>query len=122
MLNFNSLMIGSQDPKSLAAFYEQVFQKKPDMVEGDWFGFSVGTCFLAIGYHTEVVGKATNPQRIILNFETPDVRQEFERIKALGATVVAEPYHLQAADDSAWIATLADSEGNYFQLMSPWKN
>ena len=58
-----------------------------------------------------------SPIRIILNFETKDVKGEFSRIKALGTTVIAEPYEMSGA----WIATLADPDGNYFQLLSPWK-
>ena len=54
---------------------------------------------------------------MILNFETKDVREEFDRIKGAGATVIKEPYELQGM----WIATLADPDGNYFQLMSPWE-
>ena len=42
--------------------------------------------------------------------------EEFERIKAAGAEVVKEPYEIEGM----WIATFADPDGNYFQLMSPW--
>jgi uncharacterized glyoxalase superfamily protein PhnB len=38
-----------------------------------------------------VTGKNQQPGRIMLNFETSDVTGEFERIKAAGAEVVAEP-------------------------------
>ena len=119
MLNLNSVMIGSLNPKELGEFYEKVLEKKPDMQEGEWYGFSAGDCFLNIGHHSKVKAKAVNPERIMFNFETPDVESEFERIKGLGATVVAKPYQMEG-DDSVWIATLADPDGNYFQLMSPW--
>jgi predicted enzyme related to lactoylglutathione lyase len=120
MLNLNSIMFGSNDPKALAAFYEKVLQKKPDMQDGTWYGFSAGACFLSIGAHDKVKGKSTNPERIILNFATSEVEEEFERIKALGATVIAEPYKMGEGDEIASIATLADPDGNYFQLMTPW--
>jgi predicted enzyme related to lactoylglutathione lyase len=51
----------------------------------------------------------------MFNFETQQVKQEFERIKAHGATVIREPYEM----GGGWIATLADPEGNIFQLISP---
>jgi predicted enzyme related to lactoylglutathione lyase len=54
---------------------------------------------------------------VILNFETKEVKDEFERIKGAGATVVKEPYEIEGM----WIATFADPDGNYFQLMSPWE-
>lgn len=121
MLNLNSFMIGTADAKALAAFYEKVLEKKPDMAEGDWYGFSVGACFLSIGHHDQVKGKATNPERIIFNFETREVESEFKRIEALGATVIKAPYQMGEGDNVATIATLADPDGNYFQLTTPWE-
>lgn len=118
MLNLNSIMIGSENPKALVEFYEKVVGKKPDMVDKDWGGFVIGSCFLGIGPHDKVHGKATNPERIMFNLETTDVKGEFERIKtASSATVIAEPYDM---GNSMWGATFADPDGNYFQLMSPW--
>lgn len=117
MLNLNNIMIGTSDSKKLAAFYERVIGKKAEMEDGGWYGWSIGKCFLSIGNHSEVKGKASEPQRMILNFETAEVKEEFERIKKLGATVIKEPYELSGA----WIATLADPDGNFFQLMTPWE-
>jgi predicted enzyme related to lactoylglutathione lyase len=121
MLNFNNIMLGTEDSKALAAFYEKVIGKKPDWTDGSWYGFTAGSTFLSIGLHDKVHGKATQPERIILNFETDDVKGEFERIKALGATVIKEPYEMGEGDQAGWIATFADPDGNYFQLMPPWK-
>ncbi len=119
MLNLNSVMFGSSNPKALAAFYEKVLGKKPDMTEGDWYGFGAGSCFLSIGSHKKVIGLSKNPERVIINFETSEVEKEFKRMKDLGAKVIAEPYHMSEGD-AGWIATCADPDGNYFQLMSPW--
>lgn len=110
-------MIGSMQPNVLGEFYEKVFEKKPDMHEDTWYGWQVGGTFFTVGEHSEAKGKAKNPERIILNFETTEVKKEFDRIKKIdGATVIKEPYELQGA----WIATFADPDGNYFQLMPPW--
>lgn len=121
MLNLSSIMLGSDDPKKLAAFYEKVLGKKPEWTEGDWAGFTCGACFLTIGSHSKVKGTSTNPERIILNFETTDVAGEFQRIKALGATIIAEPYNPDEKHTDMKIATFADPDGNYFQLMAPWE-
>lgn len=51
----------------------------------------------------------------MLNFETTQVQEEFERIKVFGATVIREPYEM----GGGWIATLADPDGNFFQLVTP---
>ena len=118
MLNFNSVMISSEDPKALAEFYKSVFQKAVDWSGGDFVGFQVGDGNLVIGPHDKVHGKCSSPERIILNFETSDVAGEAERIKGLGAKVIAEPYQPDEAE-TMWIATFADPDENYFQLVSP---
>ncbi len=104
-------------PKVLAKFYEKVFGKKPDMEEGGYYGWLVGKTFFTVGEHSEAKGKAKEPARIMFNFETKEVKEEFERIKKItGTTVVKEPYEM----GGHWITTLADPDGNYFQLMTPW--
>lgn len=118
MLNLNSIMIGSSNPKALAEFYEKALGKPADWSDEDWYGWRVGDCFLNIGSHSEVKGKAKEPQRLIINLETAEVKEEFERIKNIGAKIIKEPYEM----DGMWIATFADPDGNYFQLMSPWDN
>ncbi len=112
-------MLGSMQPKVLAEFYEKVFSKPADMIEGEWHGWSVGSTFFSVGEHSEAQGKSKNPERIIYNFETTKVKEEFQRIKKIeGAGVVKEPYEM----GDAWIATLSDPDGNYFQLMTPWES
>ena len=117
MLDLSSVMVGTHDPKGLAGFYEKVLGREADWKEEGWYGWSAGKTFLTIGEHSEVKGKTKEPQRLILNFETKEVKEEFARIKKLGVKVVAEPYEM----GGAWIATFADPDGNYFQLMTPWE-
>jgi len=116
-LNLNSLMIGSAQPKVLAEFYAKVFNRPADMIEGEWYMWQAGGCSLSVGEHSEVKGQAKEPARIILNLETKEVKAEFERLKEAGITVVKEPYEM----GGGWIATLADPDGNFIQLMTPWE-
>lgn len=116
-LNLNSLMIGSMQPEKMAEFYKKVFGKKPEMEEGGYSGWLVGSCFFTVGHHSKMKGKTKDPGRVMFNLETNKVKEEFIRIKKLGAQVIKEPYQME----SAWICTLADPDGNFFQLMSPWK-
>lgn len=113
-------MFGTSQVEVMAKFYEKVIGKPADMVDGGWYGWSAGSTFLSIGAHSEVKkGKAKEPQRIILNFETSEVESEFKRISEVkGVKVIKEPYDI----GGALIATLADPDGNYFQLMTPWEN
>jgi len=120
-LNLNSVMIGSEDSKRLADFYTKVLgQPNPDWSDeaNGWFGWQAGDGGLAIGPHSEVSGANPQPGRIMLNFSTSQVREEFERIKGLGAEVVAEPYE---PGGGMLMCTFADPDGNYFQLATPWE-
>jgi predicted enzyme related to lactoylglutathione lyase len=119
MLKLNSVMIGSEDPKSLSDFYAKVLGA-PTWDDGGYIGWQLGDAGLMIGPHDQVKGRNETPGRIMWNLETPDVQEEFDRIKKLGATVVAEPYTPGGEENSTfWIATFEDPDGNYFQVASP---
>jgi predicted enzyme related to lactoylglutathione lyase len=117
-LNLNSIMIGTDQFQALVDFYGRVFGRPADMNDGGYAGWQVGSCFLSVGAHSEIHGKAKEPARVMLNLETVDVRGEFARLKGLGVAVVKEPYEM---GENLWIATLADPDGNYLQLMMPWE-
>ncbi len=116
-MNFNSILIGSEDPKRLADYYTRLFGA-PTMSDGDYTGWLIGFGFVTVGPHSEVHGKNVAPGRLIWNIETTDVAGEFERLKAAGAIIVREPYEFEGAPGSS-IATLADPDDNYFQLVTP---
>ena len=117
MLKLNSIMIGTKQVKAMVAFYEGVIGKPADMADSEqgFHGWQVGTSYFSILDHSEMTGKTKDPGRVMFNFETSQVKDEFERIKKLGATVVRAPDQM----GSGWIATLADPDGNYFQLVTP---
>lgn len=116
-MNFNSILIGSENPDRLAAYYARLFGE-PTWNDGGYTGWMVGAGAVTIGPHSEVTGSNTQPGRLIWNIESSDVAGDFERFKAAGAVVVREPYGFEGAPDSR-IATFSDPDGNYFQLMSP---
>jgi len=116
-MNFNSILIGSEDPARLAAYYAKLFGE-PTWNDGGYTGWLIGTGAVTVGPHDEVKGKNAHPGRLIWNIETADVKGDFDRLKAAGATVIREPYSFEGYPD-AWIATLADPDDNYFQLMTP---
>ena len=117
MLSLNSVMIGTKQSEALVAFYEKVFGKPADMVDAEhgFHGWQVGNAYLSVLDHSEMGGNAKDPGRVMFNFETAQVKDEFERIKSLGGTVIHEPYQM----GEGWLATLADPDGNYFQLITP---
>ena len=119
-MNLNNIMLGSEDSKQLGDFYTKVLgAPSPEWSDetSGWYAFKAGDGSLAIGPHSEVKGRSDQPGRIMLNFATPDVQGEFDRLKALGAEVVAEPY---APGEGVLMCTFADPDGNYFQLSTPW--
>ena len=120
-MKLSGVMLGSEDPKVLGEFYTKVFGK-PMWQQDDWYGYSVGGGSLMIGPHSEVKGQNQTPGRIMIVLETDDIQGEFRRVKDVGASVVAEPYQPdKEKNPDTWLATLADPDGNYFQLSTPWK-
>jgi predicted enzyme related to lactoylglutathione lyase len=117
MLTLNSVMLGTMQPEVLSAFYEKVLGIPAEMADNEngFFGWQVGGVYFSILKHSEMGGSTKDPGRIMLNFETAQVKEEFERIKPFGAAVIREPYEM----GGGWIATLADPDGNYFQLVTP---
>ena len=122
-MNLNNVMLGSEDSKRLADFYAKVLGKpNPDWSDeaNGWFGWQAGDGSLAIGPHSEVKGRSKEPGRVMLNFQTADVKGEFGRIRDLGAEVIAEPY--EPGGGGMLMCTFADPDGNYFQLATPWES
>jgi predicted enzyme related to lactoylglutathione lyase len=119
-MNLTGILIGSEDPKRLVDYYAKLFDA-PGFEDGGYSGWQIGSGWLTVGPHDEVKGKNPTPGRVIWNIETPDVRGDFERFRDAGATVVREPYNPGGPDEGPemLIATFADPDDNYFQLMSP---
>jgi predicted enzyme related to lactoylglutathione lyase len=115
-MNLNSILIGSEDPRPLVEYYTKLFGE-PGWNEGGFTGWQIGTGVITVGPHDQIKGKNTQPGRVLWNIESSDVQGDFDRLKAAGATVVQEPYHPDAATEM-WIATFADPDDNYFQVMS----
>lgn len=120
MLNLNQVLVFSANPKKLVEFYSKLFKKKADWTGGEFHVWKVGGGMMGVGPHSAVKGKNKNPEQIMFMFESSDVAGEFNRIKGLGAKVIAKPYH-PGEDPKVTMATLEDPDGNYFQLISPMK-
>jgi len=116
-MDFNSILIGSEDPQRLVDYYTKLLGE-PAFSEGGYTGWQIGSGNVTIGVHSEVKGRNPSPGRIIWNITTPNVQEAFDRFKAAGGIVVAEPYGFEEAPGGQ-IATFEDPDGNYFQLMTP---
>ena len=117
-MNFNNILIGTDNLQRLVDFYTALFGK-PAFADDSYSSWVIGSGTVSVGTHSEIHGQNEQPGRIIWNVETDDVQGDFARFKAAGATIVREPYSFDQAP-GMWIATLADPDGNYFQLTSPF--
>lgn len=122
-MKLNSVILFSQNPQELVEFYAKVLETQPDWEGGQFKGFSLDEGMLFVGPHDAVSGPNTTPERIMFNLNVNDVESEFERLKDTDAKVVAKPY-APTQDQKSMIATFADPDNNYFQLVSggSWAN
>ena len=115
-MDLNSILIGSEDPQRLVDYYTKLFGE-PMWSDGSYTVWMVGSGAFTVGLHDQVTGRNPQPGRIIWNIESADVRAVFDQLVSRGAIVIREPYGFAGGD--GLIATLADPDDNYFQLMSP---
>ena len=79
-----------------------------------------GGDLVTVGPHVDVTGKSVQPGRMFWSILVPDAKSDFERYKAAGAIVVRELYRDQDAPQFL-IATFADPDNNYFQMVTDEK-
>jgi predicted enzyme related to lactoylglutathione lyase len=118
-VKLSGILIGSDNPGRLVEFYTRLLGE-PGWNQAPYTGWMVGAGTVMVGPHDEVHAANKEPGRIIWNFEADDVKAEFERLRAAGATVIREPYNpaAESGQDFA-LATFADPDGNFFQIASP---
>ena len=110
--------IWSQDLSNLLPFYRNVLGL-PVGIETPGFVLlgKPGTPALALGTHSEVHGRNTDPARHMVALWTDDVRTDWKRLKSAGVEFVEDPTDYA----NVRIATLKDPEGNLIQLLEPLK-
>lgn len=108
--------IWSEDLGNLLSFYRDllglpvVIQVAGFVVLGD-----PGTPTLALGTHSEVRGRNTDPARHMVGLGSDDLDGDYKRLTAAGVEFVEAP----TAYGQLRIATLRDPEGNLVQLLQP---
>ena len=108
--------IWSENLNNLLPFYRDVLGLKVGLeIEGFAVLGDLGTPTLALGTHSEVHGRNTDPARHMVGFATDDVDADCKRLKGAGVEFVEDPTDYGALR----IATLKDPEGNLLQLLQP---
>lgn len=111
-----ALNIGSEEPQVLIEYYRRLFGT-PSMEGGGYASWMLDNNIITVGPHTEVRGKNDQPGRVMWSILVQDPNAEYERYKAAGARVVRELYQDKDAPQF-WIATFADPDDNYFQIVA----
>jgi len=115
------VLLFSHNPEKLAKFYREKLGLKATF-EGEMgddkktfymFEMKEG-CPLTILYHDKVDGMNDNPERVLINYEVDDIESEAKRLEGADVKKIAGIYHIE---DYGYVATFADIDGNYFQLV-----
>ncbi len=106
--------IWSEDLTKLLPFYRDVLGL-PVSLETPAFVIlgDQNSAALALGTHSEVHGKAKEPQRHIVGLETDGIKAEYARLKGAGVEFLEEPQE----GGPVSFATFRDPEGNLLQLL-----
>lgn len=117
--NFESIKIGSSNATKLADFYKKKVGLKQtwDAVMGEdmnVYGFGLKGIDLVLLDQPKLKGKSKEGGRISFNLEVDNIEKEFKRLKKAGVKVIEPIYHIQ---EYGYLATFADLDGNYFQLV-----
>lgn len=106
--------IWSSDINNLLPFYRDTLGLKAGVGTPEFVVFGdQSQPALAIGTHSEVKGKASDPYRHIVGLMTTDIQADTKRLKAAGVEFIEEP---NDQGDGFWLATFVDPEGNLIQL------
>ncbi len=115
-----AVLIGSGNAKALAEFYSEkvgveIGEEYEMGEDSSVFEMKVGDkSAFYINSHSEVKGKATEPQRIIVNFEVDDIDEAVGNLDKAGVKKIQDKYHMEGY---GYVATFEDLDGNYFQLV-----
>ena len=108
--------IWSEDLNNLLPFYRDLLGFKVGVQTDRFVVLGDGsTPYFALGSHSEVHGRNTDPARQMVGLTTDDVDADWKRLKAAGVDFVEAPTDYQTVR----IATLRDPEGNLLQLLQP---
>jgi uncharacterized protein YndB with AHSA1/START domain/predicted enzyme related to lactoylglutathione lyase len=106
--------IWSEDLNTLLPFYRDVLGLPVGLqIPGFAVLGELGKPVLALGTHSEVHGRNTDPARHMVGLGTDDVDTEWKRLQRAGVEFVENPTDY----GSLRIATLKDPEGNLLQLL-----
>ena len=96
-MNFNNILIGSENPDALVDYYTKMFGE-PAMSDGGYTGWQIGSGFMSVGPHSEVTGKNVHPGRLLWNI---DDKRRGGATQSFGALHILERRRLAFQRDNA---------------------
>ncbi len=106
--------IWTSDINNLLPFYRDIVGLKPGVATPDFVLFGDQTSpALALGTHSEVHGRASDPYRHMVGLLTDDIHADAARLKAAGVEFIDDP---SDQGGGFFLATFVDPEGNLIQL------
>lgn len=118
--NVEAILLFSENPRTLMEFYRDVLRLKltTEAEMGDnneeLFFFEMKGCDIVIMHHSKITGKNKQPERMMFNLEVDNIEKEVEHLKKTNVKLVRDIYHIE---EYGYVATFADIDGNYFQLV-----
>ncbi|MBE0608192.1 MAG: VOC family protein [Dehalococcoidia bacterium] len=108
--------LSSENPDRLRASYEGVVGLHPvfDFAPGAFAMDASSTPSFIVEEHSEVRGRAKEPQRLLLNLVVGDVATEEARLRS---HLVESVRDASVEDEVGVFATFVDPDGNYCQLV-----
>ena len=94
-MDFNSILIGSEDPKRLVDYYTKVIGEPTFSAKAGFTGWQIGSGVPDDRAAFARSRAATQPGPAHLEHRDDDVQGDFDRMKAAGAIVVTEPYEFE---------------------------
>jgi len=114
--NLANASVWSEDLNNLLPFYRDVLGLKVAWESPDFVVLGTDRPddpAMALGTHSEVHGRNTDPARHMVAFATDDIKADWERLKQAGVEFIQDPTDY----GDIWVATLKDPEGNLVQLL-----
>ncbi|HJU51783.1 MAG TPA: VOC family protein [Acidimicrobiia bacterium] len=95
-------------------FYAEILGLGPRSDREGFVSFEWGRIRLTLHLHDRVGGAATDPDRVLLNFEVDDLATWHQRLLAAGTPCLRTP---GAEPWGGEVATYSDPDGNLIQLI-----
>lgn len=113
LTGFN-ININSENPEKLVEFYKNVVGLENDENMGPSAFKITENTNLIIDTHSQVIGEAKQPARVLINFMVNNIDEEQDRLEEKGVVFS------RSKGKEEWggiISTFTDPDGNYLQLI-----